>query len=278
MKLRPYQAPRRQPNINDMIYPKGSRQPGNVWVAGVVMNVPEPSGESINPSDISGLFAWYDLQDTTTITTSGINLLSVNDKSPNGYTLQNPVGSVQYKLSTITNFTTKMVAYYSGASNMSASLPSLSPPSGSTMFAVFGKKTVNSSPLQISSGTTLTTFATNQIAIHNLNTNVRIVLNGKQEVISCSLSIGDSVIVGASGNFNGLTDKITEKTGISCSTISQTGTGTTTNTLTNLRSGTTGTGEVEILEIMVYDRILTNSEFTTILDYLENKYGYSSWV
>ena len=27
-----------------MIYPKGSRQPGNVWVAGVVMNVPEPSG------------------------------------------------------------------------------------------------------------------------------------------------------------------------------------------------------------------------------------------
>ena len=44
MKLRPYQAPRRQPNINDMIYPKGSRQPGNVWVGGVVMNVPEPSG------------------------------------------------------------------------------------------------------------------------------------------------------------------------------------------------------------------------------------------
>lgn len=39
MKLRPYQAPRRQPNINDMIYPKGSRQPGNVWVGAVVMNV-----------------------------------------------------------------------------------------------------------------------------------------------------------------------------------------------------------------------------------------------
>ena len=51
MKLRPYQAPRRQPNINDMIYPKGSRQPGNVWVGGVVMNVPEPSsGPSVSPT------------------------------------------------------------------------------------------------------------------------------------------------------------------------------------------------------------------------------------
>jgi hypothetical protein len=44
MKLRPYQAPRRQPKINDMLYPPGSRQPGNVWVGAVVMNVPEPSG------------------------------------------------------------------------------------------------------------------------------------------------------------------------------------------------------------------------------------------
>jgi hypothetical protein len=34
-----------------MIYPKGSRQPGNVWVGGVVMNVPEPSGgPAVTPS------------------------------------------------------------------------------------------------------------------------------------------------------------------------------------------------------------------------------------
>jgi hypothetical protein len=32
---------RRQPNINDMMYPKGSRQPRQVWAA--VMNVPQPS-------------------------------------------------------------------------------------------------------------------------------------------------------------------------------------------------------------------------------------------
>ena len=43
MRLRPYQAPRRQPKINDMLYPPGSKQPGNVWVGGFIMNVPETS-------------------------------------------------------------------------------------------------------------------------------------------------------------------------------------------------------------------------------------------
>ena len=51
MRLRPYQAPRRQPRINDMLYPPGSRQPGNVWVGGFIMNVPEASsGPAITPS------------------------------------------------------------------------------------------------------------------------------------------------------------------------------------------------------------------------------------
>jgi hypothetical protein len=51
MRLRPYQAARRQPNINDMLYPKGSKQPGNVWVGGFIMNVPETSsGPVVTPS------------------------------------------------------------------------------------------------------------------------------------------------------------------------------------------------------------------------------------
>ena len=51
MRLRPYQAPRRQPRINDMLYPPGSRQPGNVWVGGFIMNVPETSsGPIVTPS------------------------------------------------------------------------------------------------------------------------------------------------------------------------------------------------------------------------------------
>jgi hypothetical protein len=51
MKLRPYQAPRRQPKINDMIYPPGSRQGGNVWIGGILMNVPQPSsGPAVSPT------------------------------------------------------------------------------------------------------------------------------------------------------------------------------------------------------------------------------------
>jgi len=47
MKFRPYQAPRKQPKLNDMLYPPGSRQPGNVWMGAVVMNVPQPSSGAV---------------------------------------------------------------------------------------------------------------------------------------------------------------------------------------------------------------------------------------
>jgi hypothetical protein len=52
MKLRPYQAPRKQPKINDMIYPPGSRQGGgNVWIGGIMMNVPQTSsGPAVSPT------------------------------------------------------------------------------------------------------------------------------------------------------------------------------------------------------------------------------------
>jgi len=51
MKFRPYQAPRKQPKLNDMLYPPGSRQPGNVWMGAVVMNVPQPSsGPAVSPT------------------------------------------------------------------------------------------------------------------------------------------------------------------------------------------------------------------------------------
>lgn len=51
MKWKPYSAPRKQPNINDMIYPPGSRQSGNVWLGGIVMNVPQPSsGPAVSPT------------------------------------------------------------------------------------------------------------------------------------------------------------------------------------------------------------------------------------
>ena len=49
MNWKPYSAPRKQPNINDMIYPKGEKGPGNVWVGGILMNVQKDDGTPTPP-------------------------------------------------------------------------------------------------------------------------------------------------------------------------------------------------------------------------------------
>ena len=52
-----------------MIYPKGSRQPGNVWVAGVVMNVPEPSGgPAVSPTPTPSITPTQTITPTPSIT------------------------------------------------------------------------------------------------------------------------------------------------------------------------------------------------------------------
>lgn len=52
-----------------MIYPKGSRQPGNVWVGGVVMNVPEPSGgPAVTPSPTPSVTPTMTVTPTSSLT------------------------------------------------------------------------------------------------------------------------------------------------------------------------------------------------------------------
>ena len=69
MKLRPYQAPRRQPKINDMIYPPGSRQGGNVWIGGIMMNVPQPSsGPAVSPTPTPTITATPTVTPTSSLT------------------------------------------------------------------------------------------------------------------------------------------------------------------------------------------------------------------
>ena len=58
MPIRPYSPspnqPINQPNINNMMYPKGSKQPRQVWAA--VMNVPQPSsGAAVTPTPTATL-------------------------------------------------------------------------------------------------------------------------------------------------------------------------------------------------------------------------------
>ena len=51
-----------------MLYPPGSRQPGNVWVGAVVMNVPEPSGPVVSPTPTPSITPTSTLTPTPSIT------------------------------------------------------------------------------------------------------------------------------------------------------------------------------------------------------------------
>ena len=77
MKLRPYQAPRRQPKINDMIYPPGSRQGGNVWIGGIMMNVPQPSsGPAVSPTPTPSVTPTMTVTPTITPTITPTNTVT----------------------------------------------------------------------------------------------------------------------------------------------------------------------------------------------------------
>ena len=94
MRLRPYQAPRRQPRINDMMYPPGSRQPGNVWVGGFIMNVPETSsGPVVSPTPTPSVTPTSSLTPTPSITPSSAfcpEQFSITNDTITGL---NPVGT-----------------------------------------------------------------------------------------------------------------------------------------------------------------------------------------
>jgi hypothetical protein len=65
---------------------------------------------------------------------------------------------------------------------------------------------------------------------------------------------------------------------VNCSTIVLQSTGTTASAYTLLGIGTAGSQASQILEVIVYDNILTTNNYTCVLNYLNNKYGYSTWV
>lgn len=269
------------PSVTPSVSPTPSITPSvtqTITPTSTLTPTPTPSLCVLDPLAVPNLLAWYDLQDPTTITSSGTTLLAINDKSVNGYNLSNPIGLVEYVPSTLPNFSTKMSAYFSGASSLNASLPSILIPAGSTMFAVFGKKTTNGTMVQISTGTTFTPFTTDHYGLHNIGNNGRVNTNGRTTTLTCSLTNGDSVIIGASGDNSGLTDNEINRPGLTCSAIGVTATGTSISTFTDLRIGSSGTNSIEILEIAVYDGIITSNQFDCIMNYFRNKYNYSTWV
>jgi hypothetical protein len=82
MQQNPY---RRQPNINDMMYPKGSRQPRQVW--GAVMNVPrETSVPDVSPTPTPSITPT--ITPTETPTNTPTPTLTPTPTEPQGFKLQ----------------------------------------------------------------------------------------------------------------------------------------------------------------------------------------------
>jgi hypothetical protein len=235
----------------------------------------------IDPISVAGLFAWYDIQDPSTITTSGIDVLSIDDKSPNGYTLSSPVGSIQYINSTTTNFYTKKCISFSGSgSNISSTLPSVSIPAGATMFAVYGRTGTNATLVQISTATTINAIGfSNSYSLASVNTNVFVASNGLRTQLLCSVNVGNSVIASASADNLSVYDKEINLAGLTCDTLGTSNTGSTNTIFTDLRIGLISTAaSVELLELVVYDKVLSTGEYNCVLNYLKDKYSYSTWT
>lgn len=73
-----------------------------------------------SPTDLTGLVAWYDASDTATITATGGNVTDWNDKSGNGYHLQDIAGTPVTGSATINGLN---VLSYTDDSLQNASVP-----------------------------------------------------------------------------------------------------------------------------------------------------------
>jgi hypothetical protein len=105
-------------------------------------------------------------------------------------------------------------------------------------------------------------------------------MNGSTAQLVCSLQTGSSGILSASGNRFAVNSGELDLAGLSCNTLSSIATGGTNNNLTKISMGlqpTTIYGG-EVLEIIIYDKQISATEYTCVLNYLKNKYGYSTWT
>lgn len=242
---------------------------------------PSPSMCVLQPPAVPNLFAWYDLQDTGTVTTDMAgNILSIDDKSGNGYTLQNPLGTIQYIASTTTNLYTQMCASFGAGSTLDAILPNIPMNAGATIFGVVGKTgSFDPTIVQIGNIPGLESApSADKIAMRiTSNTAYRVSGNGSRSTINCPSSVGQSIIVGASTDALAVYDRNFETAGVSCVGTATTTTGTTTSGFTTLQIGTISTTS-ELLEVIVYNGVITSNAFTCIMNYLNNKYNYSTWT
>jgi hypothetical protein len=242
---------------------------------------PTPTNFYALPSSIAGLFCWYDLQDAGTITLSGSDILQIDDKSINGYDLIPTATPPTYINSTITNLYPYFAMYdFQGLNEMRANISSVPFDSG-THFAVVGKTNTQNSVIAIYSGGSLPSIGdTDYAGIQLTNTIVFGANNGTRSNVS-GIQNGESLFLTTYGDTGTTLTTFIDYAVTQNSTGFTTGSTTSTVNKISLGGATTPgspTHGVEILEVFSYNRILSPTEYNGLINYLKQKYSYSTWI
>jgi hypothetical protein len=184
---------RRQPNINDMMYPKGSKQPRQVWAA--VMNVPQPSsGAAVTPTPTPTTTLTSTPTQTSTPTTT---LTSTPTPSPTTTLTSTPTPSPTTTLTSTPTPTTTLTATQTGTPT---STPTPTNPFDADAVSFFNRVTAAGGTLTNTEKTAVNTLVLNMKSnnIWTLSKAVYPMVGGS--AASCSQNLISS---GFTGTFNG---------------------------------------------------------------------------
>lgn len=265
----------------------------NDHVGGVVLTADITVFEDINacdpyptPTSFNNLYAWYDFQDTSTITlTGGTSIVQVLDKSGNNHTLTPFLNPPDYSAVTTSNLVGYKAMFDHRNKNGIIHNTPLKTWTEGTIFIVSARQQFTQSIFQVITGTTSNTL-TSTIGINQLTTDVTTFPSfvGRRGLVYSPFNNNDAYIGGHRVFSPTVNDSSGELYTINNITIPLTNTSLTQNInvsdyiIVGDTLYTNNDANLPILEIIMYDRALTDSEYSTVLSYLKNKYRYSTWV
>jgi len=245
----------------------------------------------LNPNAVSGLFAWYDLQDADTITlTGGTSITQLLDKSGNNYTLTPFNTPPTYQKVPSGNLTPFYALYDTNMTGLQHNLSSpVSFPSGYTMFLVSDWENTDSirSVFGVVTGNTFSTlFDLRDAGINIYRLTASVYQSGQNyltQILGGSIDPSNNAFITTSLQ-DGLTSDmkmymyggVYNYEDLVASPITTDTTDFDYIILGDIVPG--GTGDLNICEAIIYDRKLTDDEYNGVLKYLKDKYRQPYWL
>jgi len=266
-------------------------------IGGIQINLPLTTLDPINvcenfltdviykPNEIENLFAWYDFQDSNTITlTGGTNITQLLDKSGNDYHLTPETLSPVYSASTSVNTNGLFgMVDVSGNTSLSTLITPVSP-NGMTLFYMVDNADVFRYIGELKSTTGSTNvLAADKFSVLQSSTNFNLRANGYSRGTSNIVnSLQKQFIIAVKLNSNNqFTITLLTKDGEN--TINYVGfSGASVSNLDTIVLGHSSLSPSVppriIYEGIMYDRILNDVEYNGVLSYLKDKYNYKVWI